>query len=226
MKENWHTISQLSSIMYRNKHQQFIDNHCWFCGKPFGKQIRYSCTKYASLNSRAIWSWSYLWSSRCAPNQVLQKMLFSSNESQTALNKVHYKSSLWTIVEWFHHNDTCAVCDGKRRGRPKKLQHPGGIHQILRPTSAPCLVIVYLIYSFTGCKQNLHWQSDMQIMQIQLNGKGLYTNMRDLVERMKVLLKNHLLQVKPLTQSLVPLPREKRKRQRAVEDDEEDTILQ
>ena len=66
----------------------------------------------------------------------------------------------------------------------------------------------------------------MQIMQIQLNGKGLYTNMRDLVERMKVLLKNHLLQVKPLTQSLVPLPREKRKRQRAVEDDEEDTILQ
>ena len=52
-----------------------------------------------------------------------------------------------------------------------------------------------------------------------------YNNMRDRVERMKVLLKNHLLQVKPLTQSLVPLPREKKKRQRAVDDDEEDTIL-
>ena len=66
----------------------------------------------------------------------------------------------------------------------------------------------------------------MQIMQIQLNREGLQQYMRDRVERMKVRLKNHLLQVKPLNQSLVPLPREKRKRQRAVHYDEEDTILQ
>uniref|UniRef100_A0A1X7SR18 Uncharacterized protein n=1 Tax=Amphimedon queenslandica TaxID=400682 RepID=A0A1X7SR18_AMPQE len=33
-----------------------------------------------------------------------------------------------------------------------------------------------------------------------------YNNMRDKVQRMKVL-QNHLLQVKPLSQSLVPAPR-------------------
>ena len=40
-----------------------------------------------------------------------------------------------------------------------------------------------------------------------------YNNMRDRVERMKVLLQNHLLQVKQLSQSLVPAPRQKGKKQ-------------
>ena len=76
----------------------------------------------------------------------------------------------------------------------------------------------------TGC--GLMGEQGAESLHAQFNSmERAYNNMRDRVERLKVLLKNHLLQVKPLTQSLVPLPREKRKRQRAVDDDEEDTIL-
>uniref|UniRef100_A0A1X7V868 Uncharacterized protein n=1 Tax=Amphimedon queenslandica TaxID=400682 RepID=A0A1X7V868_AMPQE len=64
----------------------------------------------------------------------------------------------------------------------------------------------------TGC--GLMGEQGAESLHAKFNStERAYNNMRDRVERMKVLLQNHLLQVKPLSQSLVPAPRQKGKKQ-------------
>ena len=107
--------------MYRNKHQQYLDNHCRFCGKPFGKQTRYSCTKYASIVE-------LFGVDHTCDNPDVHPTKFCNRCYSAAMRTKHSTkcTSLSTSVEWFPPNDICAVCDGQHRGRPKKLRHPGG----------------------------------------------------------------------------------------------------
>ena len=130
--------------MYCNKHQQYLDNHCRFCGKPFGKQTRYSCTKYASIVE-------LFGVDHTCDNPDVHPTKFCNRCYSAAMRTTHSTkcTSLLTSVEWFPHNDICAVCDGQHRLEdPKCYDIQEAVYQILRLTSAPCLAIVYLILVF------------------------------------------------------------------------------
>ena len=104
------------------KHQQFLDNHCRVCGKPFGKKTRYSCSKYHSIVE--VFGVNYN-----DNNEEVHPESFCNNCYMTAKRVLHSAKNhpIPACVEWLPHDSSyCHICDGQRRGRPKKSTHPGG----------------------------------------------------------------------------------------------------
>uniref|UniRef100_A0A1X7V608 RING-type domain-containing protein n=1 Tax=Amphimedon queenslandica TaxID=400682 RepID=A0A1X7V608_AMPQE len=110
--------------MTSSKHQLYLDNHCRLCGKPFGKKTNYTCSKYTSIVE--------LFGVDHSCDQFDIHPSSFCNSCYLAAMRVkrttpHTCKNLSPSVEWFPHNEEiCDVCNGQRRGRPKKRKHPGG----------------------------------------------------------------------------------------------------
>ena len=110
-------------------HRQNLDNLCRICGKSFGKNTKYTCSKYLQIlevlsidlsnDSEEIHPQSFCNSCYLAAKRI------SSSSCNIVRRPVRQQ------LNWLAHSEVnCNVCKGKGRGRPKN-SHIGGRPSLL-----------------------------------------------------------------------------------------------